>query len=90
MRMAQVMNPRGMRISWWDRPPPSIKLAGVAEDALQSSGSASVAGSPAVPGSEGGPVDMAEKPQVGQAGTATARKARRRRRGGMGEEGLMG
>lgn len=90
MRMAQVMSPRGMRISWWSRPPALAKPGDAAEDALQSLGSASVLGSPALPGNEGGPAEMAEKPQDGEAGTATARKARRRRRGGMGEEGLMG
>ena len=90
MRMAQVMSPRGMRISWWSRPPSLAKPGDVAGVALQSLGSASVLGSPALPGSEGGPAEVAEKPQDGEAGTATARRARRRRRGGMGEEGLMG
>ncbi|KAL8845238.1 MAG: hypothetical protein Q9176_000406 [Flavoplaca citrina] len=90
MRMAQVMSPRGMRISWWSRPPSLAKPGDVAGGALQSLGSASVLGSPALPGSEGGPAEVAEKPQDGEVGTATARRARRRRRRGMGEEGLMG
>ncbi|KAL8850092.1 MAG: hypothetical protein Q9221_004953 [Calogaya cf. arnoldii] len=76
LEAAKEMDPRGMRIFWYDPPHTPPKPPGLARPGAAGNAEGDVAGKP-------------QTPSAGEAGTATARKARRRRRAGMGEEGLM-